>query len=101
MRQAARIDENQPEIVKALRSVGCLVQSMAAMGKGFPDLLVYRPSTDRYRLLEVKDGAKSPSRQALTPDQEKFHAIWPVTVVNSVEAALAAMGFNPDGSNLR
>ena len=40
MRRAARIDRNQPEIVKALRQVGAHVTSLAAVGDGVPDLLV-------------------------------------------------------------
>ena len=36
----AKVDANQAEIVKALRKVGCSVQSLATLGKGAPDLLV-------------------------------------------------------------
>ncbi len=93
MRRAARVDDNQAEIVKALRSVGASVQSLAAAGDGIPDLLVgFRRAT---YLLEVKDGRKKPSARELTPDQIAWHAEWiggPCVVVNSVGEALAAIG---------
>lgn len=40
MRRAARTDANQTAIVEALRKCGASVQSLAAVGKGVPDLLV-------------------------------------------------------------
>ena len=40
-RYAARVDENQPDIVKRLRALpGCSVTSLAKLGRGGPDLLV-------------------------------------------------------------
>lgn len=92
MRLAARIDDNQPEIVKALRAVGATVQPLSAVGKGCPDLLVgYLHSN---YLLEVKDGSKPPSRRALTADEAKWHGAWrgQSSVVNSVDEALKAIG---------
>lgn len=89
-RYAARIDDNQRAIVAALRAAGALVCSMAALGKGVPDLLVCKGR--RVLIVEVKNGAKSPSRQKLTQAQKDWHALgWPVTVVNSVDEALAAL----------
>jgi Holliday junction resolvase len=88
MRQRAKIDDNQPEIVKALQQIGCSVQSLAACGKGVPDLLIgYRGHNI---LLEVKDGAKTASRKKLTPDQLIWHALWSgqVAVVSTVDEAL-------------
>ena len=95
MRRAARIDDNQPEIVQALQYAGCRVSSTAGMGKGFPDLLVGRAGV--LYLLEVKDGSKSLSRRALTPDQELEFPKWQavgvtVHVVCTVDEALAAVG---------
>ena len=90
MRRKAKIDRNQPEIVEALRKVGALVHPMHTVGGGFPDLLVF--FRGKLMLLEVKDGLAPPSQQALTPDQVKFHAAWPVTVVRSVDDALRAIG---------
>ena len=40
VRKYAKIDDNQPEIVKALREIGCSVQSLASVGGGCADLLV-------------------------------------------------------------
>ena len=40
MRFNAKVDLNQTEIVQALRQAGATVQSLAAVGKGVPDLLV-------------------------------------------------------------
>lgn len=39
MRRAAKIDSNQEQIVSALRAAGATVQSLAAIGKGCPDIL--------------------------------------------------------------
>lgn len=97
LRYAGKIDHNQPEIVEALRDAGVTVLSLAPMGKGCADLLVWvggknHPNRSFLLLLEVKDGAKPPSERRLTPDQVKFHAIWPVTVVTSPAEALRACG---------
>ena len=85
MRQAAKVDDNQAEIVKAYRELGFSVVSAAAMGKGFPDLVVgIYGVTD---LVEVKDGSKIPSKRKLTPDQVAFFDDWKgsVRVVNSLD----------------
>jgi Holliday junction resolvase len=90
MRSRARIDDNQRELVKALRKSGCKVLSLAAVGNGCPDLLVFRANV--LTILEVKDGSKPPSQQKLTIFQEQFRVDWPVQVVNSIESALKAVG---------
>ena len=89
--KAARIDANQTAIVSALRKVGCDVQSLAEAGGGGADLLVFVRARKQLLLLEVKDGKKSPSQRALTPDQVKWHERFPVTVVKSVDEALEAV----------
>lgn len=92
MRRAAKVDANQEQVVSALRAAGAVVQSLAAIGKGVPDLLVsFRGSLF---LLEVKDGSKVPSAQKLTKDQLTWHQAWgaPVEVVKSPEQALRAIG---------
>lgn len=80
-------DRNQPEIVKALKQVGASVVSTAAIGGGFPDLVVgFR---GRNYLIEVKTvGGK------LNPDQEKFHKEWyaTVNVARTVDDALRVIG---------
>lgn len=89
-RQAARIDENQPAIVAALQKTGALVLSLAPIGKGVPDLLVHYQC--RLVLLEVKNPAKPKADRQLTPAQKVWHAIWPVTIVETIDHALVAIG---------
>ncbi len=73
-RRAARIDANQPEVVKAFRAAGASVQSLAPLGDGCLDLLVgYRGAN---YLVEVKDGSKPPSARTLTPDQQEWTQNW-------------------------
>ena len=89
--RAARIDANQVAIVSALRAAGAVVQSLAGVGKGVPDLLVGVPGTKRLALFEVKDGEKVKSAQKLTPAQIDWHERWaayPVCLVDSPETAL-------------
>jgi hypothetical protein len=100
----AKVDANQGEIVEALRAHGCEVLSLAPMGGGCPDLLVWTPyalgsglrlkTGGQYLLFEVKDGDKPPSARDLTPSQKKFHAWWPgkIHIVNNVAEALRAAG---------
>lgn len=88
-----RTDDNQPEIVKALRRIGCTVAITSAAGDGFPDIVVGRTDLNGERknwLLEIKDGDKVPSKQVLTPDQERFHSKWrgQIDVVNSSNQAI-------------
>lgn len=67
MRRAARIDENQPEIVEALRKAGAIVELHHAWPCGY-DILVHCAGVTMR--VEIKDGRKPPSAQALT-DREK------------------------------
>jgi hypothetical protein len=92
MRRAARTDFNQAEIVEGLRRAGCEVVSLAAVGKGVPDLLCSRAG--RNFLLEVKDPEQPLSKRRLTPEQQIFHTRWqgPCVVVETVEQALKAVG---------
>lgn len=93
MRRAAKVDDNQPEIVAALRQVpGVTVSPTHAAGEGFPDLTVgWKGQTF---LLEIKDGSKPPSARKLTPPQERWHGQWTghVAVVKNVNEALEAIG---------
>lgn len=84
MRRAARVDDNQSEIVEAYRAHGCSVAITSAVGDGFTDIVVgYRGLSE---LVEIKDGSKKPSLQKLTPDQERFHGEWKgaIRVVRSI-----------------
>ncbi len=96
-RYAAKVDENQPEIVKALRNVGATVTPTHAAGGGFPDLVVGFRGVNF--LLEIKDDAKPPSKQKLTPDQEQWHGSWQGqrAVCRNVAEALAAIGVKEKG----
>lgn len=92
MRRAAKIDANQVEVVKALRAAGATVQSLAAVGDGVPDLLV--GINGRTALIEVKDGAKVPSKQRHTEAQSAWHSAWrggTLATVSSVDAALRVL----------
>lgn len=87
MRRAAKVDDNHGAVVQALRACGARVLSLAALGDGCPDLLVLHRG--KLRLIEIKDGAKPPSKRKLTPDQIEFHRDWPVSIVETVDQALA------------
>lgn len=88
MRRAARVDENQGLIVKALRACGATVR-IITQGDGIPDLLVgYQGHTI---LMEVKDGNKPPSARQLTTAEQIFFDQWTggkLFIVNSIEEAL-------------
>lgn len=94
MTYARRTDRNQQEIIDAFEACGWKVHDMSGTGGGFPDLVVGKRGPDgkvreeTVRMVEVKDGKKPPSARELTPPQVKFHAIWPVTRVISVEDVL-------------
>ena len=84
-----RVDDNQTQVVKALRAEGWTVTHLHAVGKGCPDLLVgvTRFNVKYNFLLEVKDGSKA---WKLTPDQVIWHYNWKgqVAVVTSPEQAV-------------
>lgn len=85
MRRAARRDDNEAEIVKALRAAGAYVYYLDHPA----DLLVGYQK--RSILLEVKDGNKPPSARKLTPNEQKFHDEWtggPLYVVTCIQEAL-------------
>ncbi len=91
-RLAAKVDRNQPEIVAALRQIGCSVLPLHTVGAGCPDLAVGWQG--RTFFLEVKDGMAPPSERKLTAAQVEFHAGWRghVAVVTSIREALEAIG---------
>lgn len=91
-RFSTKADANQPEIVAALKAVGCSVVDLSGIGKGCPDLLCGREG--RTYLVECKGDPKITHRSArseLTDDQVAFAAAWRggiIHVVHSVEEAL-------------
>lgn len=88
MRRAARKDANQAAIEQVFQAAGFSVADTSALGNGFVDLVVGGCGVNL--LIEVKDGAKSPSDRRLTPKEEAFHAGWrgPIAVVETVDGAL-------------
>ncbi len=92
MRQAARIDDNQAEIVKALRMVGASVQTLGQVGEGCPDILI--GFMGKNLLAEIKDPSKPPSKRKLNARQEKWHREWngQVTVIETVQDAFRLLG---------
>lgn len=92
MRQNARKDANQDDIVSGLRAVGASVAVTHQLGDGFVDIVVgFRGAN---YLIEIKDGSKPPSRRRLTPDEQEFHDAWRgrVDVANSLDEALRIIG---------
>lgn len=93
MRRAARRDDNEKEVIAALREAGAYVKQIN--DEGLFDLLVayIGPSgREHVLLLEVKDGAKPPSARRLTDAEAKFHDEWPLSnlfIVTSAEDAVA------------
>lgn len=67
MRKYGRTDRNQTEIVERLRAIGAVVESLASLGDGRPDLLVI--FRGEIRVMEVK----MPGEE-LTPDEEAWWA---------------------------
>lgn len=89
-RYAAKTDNNQAEIVKTFRAMGCTVQDLSAVGQGCPDLLV---GVSGYNLLlEVKNPE---TRGKLSMDQVLWHDDWrgQVQVVKSAEHAIRIVNF--------
>jgi hypothetical protein len=88
MRHASRIDENQQEIVDALREAGASVYIV----KLPVDLLVgYKGTT---MLVEIKSKKTAYGRRGLNPNQVAFMRTWEggaVALVDSTESALAML----------
>lgn len=84
-RTNARKDANHDEIVRFLRDCGATVQTLHQVGNGTPDLLVGWRGVNL--LVEVKDGAKPPSKRRLTPDEDQWHIAWDgqVAIVESTD----------------
>ena len=73
MFRAARIDKNQPEIVKLFRKLGWYVLIISQL-KNCCDIIVSK--NGRTIAVEIKDGEKPPSQQKLSVGEMKFKAEW-------------------------
>lgn len=86
-KRAAKRDENEKPIIKALEKVGAIVQQISETDA--PDLLVgFRGQN---YLLEVKN---PDNYGKLRPGQLKWHAVWEgqVCTVETIDEALRAIG---------
>lgn len=69
-RRAAKVDGNQPDVVKRLRDIGFSVQPIHTIGSGVPDLLLGISGWNF--LIELKSSEKG----KLTNDEIDWHANW-------------------------
>mgnify|MGYP003652401234 CR=1 FL=1 len=72
-RRAARIDDNQNEIVKLFRKLGWTVLIISQL-KNCCDIMVSK--SGRTIAIEIKDGEKIPSKRKLSEGEEKFKDNW-------------------------
>ncbi len=81
-----KVDKNQPEIVRAFRSLGFSVLLLHTVGHGCPDLCVAKAG--RTQLVEVKDGER---KWKLTKDESDFVQEWndKVEIVDCVDDVIA------------
>ena len=73
MRRAARIDDNQTEIVKTFKMLGWSVLIIAQL-KNCCDIMVAK--NGHTIAVEIKDGKKVESRRKLTPGEADFRDEW-------------------------
>ncbi len=74
-RRAAKIDNNQTEIVAYFKACGWSVESTAGVGDGFPDIETGKGGVNIN--IEIKDGAK----KKLRTSQNDWHKAWQGTAV--------------------
>jgi hypothetical protein len=89
LRQASRIDTNQPAIVAALRGVGASVLHLHQLKNCFDLLVGYRGRTF---LMEVKDPSQPPSKRELTIGEAAFREKWrgtPYHIVHTPDEAIS------------
>ena len=86
-RWAAKVDDNQGEIVEALRAIGASVLVLSRVGMGCADLAVgFRGLT---YFLEIKN-----DKGTLTPAEQEFMEQWNghYAIVRTPDEALRAIG---------
>ena len=74
-RRAAKIDNNQAEIVAYFKACGWSETSTAGVADGFPDIEVGKGGVNLN--IEIKDGAK----KKLRTSQDDWHKAWQGTAV--------------------
>lgn len=72
-RRAAKIDANQPTIVKELRKLGWYVLLVSQL-KNCCDIIISK--NGRTVAVEIKDGSKPPSARKLSEGEQKFKDEW-------------------------
>ena len=84
MMRNARVDRNQPEIVKAFRGLGWSVLIISQL-KNCADIIVSKNGVTI--VVEIKDGEKPLSGQKLTMGELKFQTEWQgeYLIVNCVD----------------
>jgi hypothetical protein len=94
MRRAAKVDENQSDIVNGLMLFGAKVQLLHAVGQGCPDILV--GFNGKNFLIEIKNPDKPKGDQKLTPDQVKWHKFWTgqKAIAHTLDEALQIINCN-------
>lgn len=87
-----KVDQNQKEIVTALRRCGVSVVSLASVGKGCPDILCGVKGKNFF--FEVKNPNVKLSERQLTPLEEQFHERWrgQIAIIHTWEEALEIIG---------
>jgi hypothetical protein len=85
--QAKKSDKNQPRLIEFLRSLGCSVVSLHAVGGGVPDLLIGYEGKNY--LIEVKN-----QNGRLNARQKKWHLEWKGQVVILKNEEEIAIFFN-------
>lgn len=87
----AKVDSNQPEIVKALRSVGAIVKHVHTLKNLFDILVFYEGKT---YCVEIKNGKKSKLTSGEKDCANDIESVgvtyW---VIYSIEDALEMIGF--------
>ena len=91
-RRASRVDANHASVVAAARKLGFLVLDLSGVGRGCPDLLLHHRRRGLWALVEVK--APKGKVNALQAD---FGALWPVSVVRTVDELLTLIKKPPFG----
>lgn len=87
MIRAARVDNNQPKLVKQLRQCGFSVLIISQLKNCFDILVGYKGNNYAF---EIKDPDKPPSKRKLTEGEQKFFDTWKgnVTLVETLDDCL-------------